>query len=210
MIQAARNGGSIPPKYKRLLDEQVAKGRLVISTHTTLRTIYKNKDPGNSCSVFTEPQIADLPAIDYVYFATGPRHGLNSLSMPACKGPSAAIVSDVTLPIPFLEKMQEEYPIHWLNGLPVLNNDLAWSSVETGKAQYTIPLFMTGAMAALRLGPGAANLEGARTGAERVTWGIQNTIGTGLSKVDQLAQGLNTYLTGDGGQFDVLDELDDY
>jgi hypothetical protein len=36
-----------------------------------------------------------------------------------------------------------------------------------------LPLFLTGALAALQLGPGAANLAGARMGAERVAWGLE-------------------------------------
>ena len=211
MIKTARNGGSIPLKYKKLLDEQVAEKRLVVLTHTTLRTICKNDDHWNSQTVITDPPIPNLPDIDFVYFATGPRSGLNSLSMPSCCSKEhATIPHDGSLPVPFLETLQQFYPIHWLNGLPVLNNDLAWSTVETGKEDRTIPLFMTGALAALRLGPGAANLEGARTGAERVTWGIQDAIGTRLSKKEQLAQGLNAYITGKGGKFDGLAELDDY
>jgi len=49
-------------------------------------------------------------------------------------------------------------------GLPLLTNDLLLSS--------NIPLFITGRLAGLRLGPGAANLEGARMGAERIAWKI--------------------------------------
>jgi len=40
-----------------------------------------------------------------------------------------------------------------------------------------VPLFVTGKLAGLRLGPSAGNLEGARVGAERVVWGIQDVLG---------------------------------
>lgn len=40
-----------------------------------------------------------------------------------------------------------------------------------------MPLFATGRLAALRLGPGAPNLEGARLGAERIAWGLEEVLG---------------------------------
>lgn len=42
-----------------------------------------------------------------------------------------------------------------------------------------MPCFFTGALAALRLGPGAANLAGARAGAERVAWAVEGLFGVG-------------------------------
>jgi hypothetical protein len=41
-----------------------------------------------------------------------------------------------------------------------------------------IPLFLTGGLAGLRLGPGAGNLAGARQGAERIAWKIDELLGT--------------------------------
>lgn len=40
-----------------------------------------------------------------------------------------------------------------------------------------VPLFVTGRLAALRLGPAGPNLEGARLGAERVAWALQDMLG---------------------------------
>jgi hypothetical protein len=51
------------------------------------------------------------------------------------------------------------------NGHPCLTDDLQWSE--------DIPLFITGKLAGLRLGPGAENLECVRAGAERVVWRIE-------------------------------------
>jgi len=42
-----------------------------------------------------------------------------------------------------------------------------------------VPCFFTGALAALRLGPGAANLAGARAGAERVARAVEELLGVG-------------------------------
>ena len=39
-----------------------------------------------------------------------------------------------------------------------------------------VPLFVTGRLAGLRLGPGAPNLAGARVGAERIAWAMEDVI----------------------------------
>jgi len=64
--------------------------------------------------------------------------------------------------------MQSRHPIETVGGLPVLTQDLMWKE--------DVPLYVTGKLAGLRLGPGAGNLEGARVGAERVVWGIQDML----------------------------------
>jgi len=78
--------------------------------------------------------------IDYIYYATGINSDVNGL--------------------PYLRTMQSRYPVETLSGLPVLTQDLMWKD--------DVPLFVTGKLAGLRLGPSAGNLEGARVGAERV------------------------------------------
>jgi len=50
----------------------------------------------------------------------------------------------------------------------VLTDELAWKK--------GVPLFVAGRLAALRLGPGAGNLEGARGGAERIAWGVGDVL----------------------------------
>lgn len=40
-----------------------------------------------------------------------------------------------------------------------------------------MPLFVTGRLASLRLGPSAGNLAGARAGAERIAWSIEDILG---------------------------------
>lgn len=39
-----------------------------------------------------------------------------------------------------------------------------------------MPLFLAGKLAGLRIGPDCGNLEGARVGAERIAWGIQEVL----------------------------------
>lgn len=104
----------------------------------------------------TEPPIPDLPPIDYIYFATG-------------------IQTDFTT-LPFLKSMNRDYPIHGHGGLPCLNEDLMWTD--------DVPLFVTGRLASLRLGPAAPNLGGARIGAERVVWTIEEMLAKDQGRVE--------------------------
>lgn len=53
--------------------------------------------------------------------------------------------------LPCLQTLATRYPVQSFEGLPALNEDLMWKD--------EVPLFVTGRMAALRLGPGAGNLE---------------------------------------------------
>lgn len=64
--------------------------------------------------------------------------------------------------------MHQDYPIKTKQGLPCITDDLMWRA--------DVPLFMTGRLAALRLGPGGGNLEGARMGAERIAWGLEELL----------------------------------
>ncbi|KAF7192450.1 hypothetical protein HII31_06225 [Pseudocercospora fuligena] len=85
----------------------------------------------------------------FIYFATGIQSDFQTL--------------------PYLQNLLKAYPVESYDGLPALTEDLMW--------REDVPLFMTGRFAALRVGPGAANLEGARLGAERIVWGLQEVLG---------------------------------
>ena len=155
MLQTARNGGSITPSYKAILDAHERRGRL--RRHTQTRVITKDWDAkSKTWKVMTEPPIPNLPAIDYIYFATGTSADVHNM--------------------PLLQPLLERYPIPTISGLPCLTDDLQWSS--------EVPLFVTGRLAGLRLGPGAANLEGARVGAERITWRLQEILGERVDDKD--------------------------
>lgn len=151
IILQARNGGSITPPFAKIMNAHVESSRLTILTHTTIAS--KQFSPHTrSWSISTTPSAAAaLPPIDYIIYCTGK-------------------TNDVNL-IPFLEPVRRQYPIDTEGGLPCLTPDLAWSE--------HVPLFVTGQLAALRLGPGAGNLEGARESAERVVWGLEAWLGRG-------------------------------
>ncbi|KAF2035821.1 FAD/NAD(P)-binding domain-containing protein [Setomelanomma holmii] len=143
----ARNGGSITPRYRKILDAHIASGRISLHTHTSLRSVAWDVQSKFWTPVTTSPKVT-LPQIDYVVFATG-------------------IQSNITT-LPFLQTLQQQHPIVTINGLPCLNDDLMWNN--------DVPLFVTGRLAGLRLGPGAPNLVGARIGAERIAWNVEEVL----------------------------------
>jgi hypothetical protein len=147
MILKARNGGSITPRYRKILDTHIASGKISLHTHTALQSLSWNGDLQTWTSVSTIPELA-LPTIDYIIFATGIQSNIHS--------------------IPFLQTLHQQHPIECVGGLPCLNDDLMWSD--------DVPLFVTGRLAGLRLGPGAPNLVGARVGAERIVWNVENVL----------------------------------
>ncbi|RAL15511.1 FAD binding domain protein [Aspergillus homomorphus CBS 101889] len=152
IIQLARGGGSITPHYTKLLKQHAARGAVSIHPRTVL-TSHTYHPESQTWSLATDPPIpalADTP-IDYIYFATGMR-------------------ADVA-EMPLLQSMRAQYPVDIVQGLPCLTEDLMWRD--------GVPLFLAGRLAALRLGPGAANLDGARLGAERIAWGMEEFLGRG-------------------------------
>jgi hypothetical protein len=150
MLQTARNGGSITPRYAKIIKQHVAQHRVSIHPYTEIKT-HDYNPATKTWTLTTDPPIPELPAIDYIYFATGARADVREM--------------------PLLRAMNDQYPIEVKSGFPCLTNDLSWRD--------DVPLFMTGRMASLRLGPGAPNLEGARVGAERVAWAMEDVLHKG-------------------------------
>lgn len=148
MIKTARGGGSITPRYQKILKEQAARNRVSIHPRTVI-TGREYCPVSKTWRLVTDPPIPGLPDIDYIYFATGMHMDVREL--------------------PCLQQMHRDYPIKTIQGLPCLTDDLMW--------QADVPLYMTGRLAALRLGPGAPNLEGARLGAERIAWSLEEVLG---------------------------------
>lgn len=147
MIKVARNGGSITPRYVKIVKQHAAHGHVSIHPRTVIISHQYNADT-QTWSLVTDPPILDLPPIDYIYFATGARADVREM--------------------PLLSSISNQYPIEIKEGLPCLTDDLMW--------REDVPLFLTGRMAGLRLGPGAPNLEGARLGAERIAWSLEEIL----------------------------------
>jgi len=148
MLKDARGGGSITPRFAKILQSHIHSGLTSLHTNATVQTQAYNPT-SQTWSLTTSPPIPDLPEMDYIYFATG-------------------VQSDIST-LPFMQKMMAEFPLEVRDGLPTLTDDLAWRD--------DVPLFCAGKFAGLRLGPGAANLEGARAGAERIVLAVEKLLG---------------------------------
>ena len=179
MAKEARGGGSVTPRYSRLLREWIKKGRLSVFTHTSVTEAKWDSESGE-WDVKTSPEVAGLLKFDHVVFATGLGSDVNTL--------------------PMLRSLRVSHPIPSIGGLPALNEDLMWKD--------EVPFFMTGKMAMLQLGPGAGNLEGARVGAERIAWGIEKVLrdeeDTCHSGEESEDEGVQKYVLGIGSKYEGL------
>ena len=188
MIKHARNGGSVTPRYRKVLDAHVASGKVVLHTHTTLENVCWSATP-KFWTVTASAADVMFPSIDYIVFATG-------------------IQSDIRT-VPFLQTIQDQHPIDIIGGLPCLNDDLMWDD--------DIPLFVTGRLAGLRLGPGAPNLVGARVGAERIAWNVEevlkktvdlNHVEGDSDSIESSDEKMRAYAGGRDNRFDSLVGID--
>ncbi|KAI0841417.1 hypothetical protein F5Y06DRAFT_285521 [Hypoxylon sp. FL0890] len=177
-IMEARNGGSITPPYKKVLERHISTGRLCLLQNTTIKE--KHWDPfSKTWAVSLSDENQTLPRIDHIYFATGVKSNFECL--------------------PFLQSICSEYPVESCGGLPCITENMAWRD--------DVPLFIAGRLAALQLGPGAPNLIGARIGAERIAWSIQDILGAKESGNDTDTEKREfDYLTGRGSRYDALAE----
>ncbi|CAG9987924.1 unnamed protein product [Clonostachys byssicola] len=182
IIKEARGGGSFTPVFHKRLKKHIAAKKLDMHTMTQLVDA-KFEEDGEGVgkwTVQTEPAIPDLPSFDYIYFATG-------------------IQTDFAK-LPYLQTMLEKHPIKGHGGFPCLNEDLMWKD--------NVPLFMVGRLGALQLGPAAPNIGGAKIGAERVAWTIEDLIkppGADVWRDDhEESAGLRGYLSGHGNMYNAL------
>ncbi|EMG49714.1 hypothetical protein G210_5455 [Candida maltosa Xu316] len=148
MINAAREGGSINPEYyKKVLKLSKSKRiNWMTSTQITKQEWNEETKTWNLEVTDGEGETSNLIDIDYIYFATGVAANIKSLE--------------------FLQPVISNHPIDIVGGYPCLTDNLQWNE--------EVPLFMMGKNAALRVGPTSANLDGARLGAERVGWYLQD------------------------------------
>ncbi|KAK3295550.1 uncharacterized protein B0H64DRAFT_474488 [Chaetomium fimeti] len=224
LLRSARGGGSVTPAYGRLLRAHAASGRVRLLEGVKIvggrfevrgggkgqgvvvggvgegdengeaKGEVKGEMKGEGTGVwYVETDSAavegegGLPPMDHIYFATG-------------------VESDFAK-LPFLQTMLESHPIEGHGGFPCLNDDLMW---EDG-----VPLFVAGRLAALKLGPSAPNLGGARLAAERIAWGIEEVVrkgygllygGQGGMYSPEEDEELAGYATGTGNMFRSLVE----
>lgn len=181
IIKEARGGGSITPIFNKHLKKHIASGKLELRTETQLVDAkFEEIDGRGVWKIITEPPMEDAPEFDFMYFATGIQTDFKAL--------------------PYLQTMIQKHPIEGRGGLPCLNDDLMWKD--------NVPMFVMGRLASLRLGPGAANLGGAKVGAERIAWAIEDTVRDKEEDVPQGFElktgGLASYLSGHGNMYSAL------
>lgn len=158
MIQEAREGGSINPEYYKKLKMHMKSGKLVLLKHSSIEnkewnvnsdmwdiSIKTKSESKNAADESDLSSVTNLTNIDYVYYATGIAPNIRSL--------------------PCLQPIIKNYDIQTVKGFPCLTDNLQWND--------EMPLFVVGKYASLRMGPSSANLDGARLGAERIGWYIQ-------------------------------------
>ncbi|KAH7150293.1 hypothetical protein B0J13DRAFT_286432 [Dactylonectria estremocensis] len=181
IIKEARGGGSLTPLFHKRLKKHLATKKLELHTKTSLVDA-KFDHAAGMWTVQTDPPIESLPAMDYMYFATGIQTDFASL--------------------PYLQTLLAKHPIEGRGGFPCVNEDLMWSD--------DVPLFMMGRLGALQLGPAAPNLGGAKVGAERIAWAIEDLVprpglqGDDDGRDNPGANGLAGYLSGHGNMYSSL------
>jgi hypothetical protein len=178
MIKEARNGGSITPPYKKVLESLISEGKVTLSLHTTIKTKAWDKESQTWNIELEGGHPQELPPIDHIYFATG-------------------VQSDF-LELPYLQNLLAQHPIDCCGGLPCITEDKQWNE--------EVPLFLGGRLGMLELGPGAPNLIGARIGAERISWAIQEYLEKGEDGASKVSESQFNYLTARGSRYEALAE----
>lgn len=178
MYKEARNGGSITPPYKKILDSLVAKGKVVLSLYTTIKAKVWDAESQTWQVELEGGSPQTLPPIDHIYFATGVQSDFREL--------------------PYLQSMLAQYPIDCCGGLPCITEDMQWNE--------DVPLFLAGRLGGLELGPGAPNLIGARIGAERIAWAIQEFLEKEADGSSKVSASQFDYLTARGSRYEALAE----
>lgn len=178
IIKTARGGGSITPLYNKILKKYIAAGKVELITNTSIvdaRFEPRAGQDGGQWHITTNPPV-ELPPMDFMYFATGIQTDFTSL--------------------PYMQTILRKHPVQGFGGFPCLNDDLMWSD--------DVPLFMVGRLAALRLGPGAANIGGAMVGAERVSWAIEDILRRSQPKAESDSPAMEEYLKGHSNMYSTL------
>jgi len=145
MLNEARGGESITPKYRDLLRGLEKERRVEVGEGT--EAIGATWDDRSQTSNLRTNTSLGLEGADHVVYATGMSSDFHS--------------------IPLIQELINRGEIETVGGMPVLMDDLQMSA--------KVPFFVTGRLAGLSLGHGSANLEGARMGGGEdclESWGV--------------------------------------
>jgi hypothetical protein len=140
MIQQARNGGSMTPAMLTQLRRLQRNGKIVFYEQCQVsRAIWSGDHWQVCCDNSAVHECIQHQPINRIWCATGSQ-------LDATKHP-------------LLQDVLNAYPTDIVNGLPIVDECLRWRDCE---------LFIMGGLAALRTGPTARNLSGARAVSDRI------------------------------------------
>ena len=140
MIQQARNGGSMTPTVLAQLRRFERDGKIIFYEQCGVsQAEWSDNGWQINCDNSAVHECIHHQQIDRIWVATGSQ--LNARNHP------------------LLKDVLDTHPIEVVNGLPVVDEHLRWQGCE---------LFIMGGLAALRVGPAARNLSGARAASDRI------------------------------------------
>ncbi|MBF2028189.1 MAG: SidA/IucD/PvdA family monooxygenase [Oscillatoriales cyanobacterium C42_A2020_001] len=140
MIQQARNGGSMTPAMLTQLGRLQREGRIVFYEQCQVsQARWSGEHWQVVCDNSVVHEYIQHQTINRIWCATGSQ-------LDAAKHP-------------LLQDVLDAYPTDIVNGLPIVDEGLCWRDCE---------LFIMGGLAALRTGPTARNLSGARAVSDRI------------------------------------------
>jgi len=139
MIQQARNGGSMTPAVLTHLRRLSREGKITFYEHCQVAQAEWQEGWKICCDNHAVHDCMAQHQVDRIWLSTG-----------------TTLNADCH---PLLQNVMETYPTPIIKGLPLLDNHLRWRGCE---------LFVMGGLAALRVGPSAQNLSGARMASDRI------------------------------------------
>ncbi|KAK8091226.1 hypothetical protein PG994_000731 [Apiospora phragmitis] len=178
-IKAARNGGSITSPYRKIVEKHVASGKLTLCRHTTLRSRQWQES--------TQTWKVELDGLDRDQKQDEDHEAVLPLFDHIYY--ATGVQTDFTT-LPYLQNLLADYPVASCGWTPLHHGRHA---VEGGS---------------LQLGPGAPNLVGARIGAERTSWAVQDILDKAHGVVggsSKQSDGCFDYSTARGSRYSALD-----
>ena len=139
-IQQARNGGSMTPAVLSQLRRLEREGKVVFYEQCGVsQAAWRDDGWQVHCDNSAVHECIHHQAINRIWVATGSQLDARNH--------------------PLLQDVLAAHPLEIVNGLPVVDEHLRWQGCE---------LFIMGGLAALRVGPAARNLSGARAASDRI------------------------------------------
>lgn len=140
MIQQARNGGSMTPAVLAQLRRFERAGKMIFHEQCGVSQAEWSENSWRvHCNLSAVHECIHHQQIDRIWVATGSQLDARNHLL--------------------LKDILDAYPMEVVNGLPVVDEHLRWEGCE---------LFIMGGLAALRVGPAARNLSGARAASDRI------------------------------------------